>query len=77
MKLQTWSEANQKVPEDGASKAGDMRRSEDLPLELPHRFTMQEIFTEIQQLVETGPNNFVIGVSLLMPDNYIQQRKNT
>ncbi|KAJ8288954.1 hypothetical protein COCON_G00016130 [Conger conger] len=61
MKLPAWSEANQKVSEEGASEAGDITRREDLPLELPHRPTMQETFSEIQQLVETGPNNFVIG----------------
>ncbi|KAJ8411705.1 hypothetical protein AAFF_G00153430 [Aldrovandia affinis] len=62
MKLPT----HQKVPEDKASEAGDMRRSEKpLPLELPHGLTMQETFTEIQQLVETGPNSFVIGAMAL------------
>ncbi|KAG5857708.1 hypothetical protein ANANG_G00022250 [Anguilla anguilla] len=61
MKQPDSSEAIQEVPEEGASVAGDIRKREDLPLELPHGPTMQETFKEIQQLLETGPDNFVIG----------------
>ncbi|KAG7466266.1 hypothetical protein MATL_G00163020 [Megalops atlanticus] len=59
-KPQVLRETAHTAAEEVMPESRDTAESEDLPQDLPHGPTMQEIFTEIQQLVEVGPNTLLI-----------------